>query len=268
MNKKTIVQNNETAIWENSKPVENLSEYFEIINEISLEFGNSKSLWFRGHSKNKYKLIPSIYRNDILEKYSKFTEYESFKLFKRKCGIENKNDFEYYYLMQHYGCPTRLLDWTESSLIALFFALFRIDNCENPVVWVIEPYAFNSMFLSESTIFFFYGNEIDKRVKSYFLGKSETKSIPDKPVAVFPAYYDNRVIAQKSCFTLFGSNKTPIDDLISYDLEFPLAKIRISKDNLINIQDEIITSGINYYTIMPDLEGLSKEIRKQYKMKI
>jgi hypothetical protein len=51
---------------------------------------------------------------------------------------------EWYFLMQHSGVPTRLLDWTDSALLALFFALnsnsLAPDDKEDAVVWMLDPW--------------------------------------------------------------------------------------------------------------------------------
>jgi hypothetical protein len=56
-----------------------------------------------------------------------------------------QNSWEWYFLMQHCGAPTRLLDWTESALIALFFAVRgKLGADENDAaVWILEPWKLN-----------------------------------------------------------------------------------------------------------------------------
>ena len=89
--------------------------------------------WFRGHQKADWLLKPKLYRDRNYGQVAEMNVEDEIReeFIKRApilCetlpdGSEERTEWEWYFIMQHFGTPTRLLDWTEGALIALYFAV-------------------------------------------------------------------------------------------------------------------------------------------------
>jgi hypothetical protein len=166
------------------------------------------------------------------------------------------SDWEWYFLMQHYGLPTRLLDWSEGALIALYFALFYkvTDDQSNPCVWMLNPFELNKIF-HEKTVTFQY---VDDLVRDY-LPPVWQPVIRDKPVAIRPAYKSKRIAAQKGVFTVHGTDQKPLEEIP--ELSNCLKKLTINFDELEYIKAELQMGGITESSLVPELSGLAAELR-------
>ena|SRR5215471_20130844 len=135
------------------KSVATIDQFVEWVEDVG-DFFTTKDVyeapWFRGHGSQHYVLTPSLYRteagrarlsDDLLR--SEFMR----KALPMVAERAPRDDWEWYFLMQHYRAPTRLLDWTDSALVALYFALTSYSPSAganiHPVVWALNPWALN-----------------------------------------------------------------------------------------------------------------------------
>lgn len=248
------------------------------ITQISKQYqkwNSPKYVWFRGEPDVMTRLTPKIYR--LKPDGSQHNENKLLQMFRMKAssfsqiGSTPPRDRidEWLFLAQHVGLPTRLLDWTENSLLALFFALKQDD----PIVWMLNPMGLNTYVSSRQT-----GEhiEFDEFPLTWFRPEDPLINIGhenirgawerdkkgiDYPIAVHPTYIHPRMSAQRSVFTVHGLRKEPLDNLIPSTI---IVKFEVSRRSRIKLLNDLKILGVQESSVFPDLDGLAKELTTNY----
>src|SRR4051794_3378288 len=122
-----------------SEFVERVLHYFNAWSDVDGE----TQLWFRSVNDGTYPLVPGAYWRERCDELSLFVGFQN--LAPMYLAREPLDEWDWYYVMQHYRIPTRLLDWTESPLTALYFALGSAVEGTPACVWVLDPIALNRL---------------------------------------------------------------------------------------------------------------------------
>ncbi len=170
-------------------------------------------LWFRGQRKASWSLQPYIYRNytPLLESQMIQRFMLKAQIFKDNCPAKTEYG-DWLVLMQHYGLPTRLLDWSESPLVAAYFATAGNKGEEGASISMLNPGLLNSSLHEFGTLpnLSTLSPELKERCHNAFkLPENRTSSF--RPVAVIASQNDFRMLNQMSCFTLHDMS-TPLDE--------------------------------------------------------
>ncbi|MHC4747033.1 MAG: FRG domain-containing protein [Planctomycetota bacterium] len=276
----------------NSVPVESVEDFITKVRTGIGHWTNPPTFkpWFRGQSDSKKPPTPSILRPDLKLKREQ-GEFDLATNFRLKAPaysptLETGRIDQWLILMRHHGVPTRLLDWTESPLAGLFFAVLKFINKPEkkinsvPGVWVLNPFALNQLSFENVEAFpntwtppadenfkIAFGTagkdwHLDPKTQKYFQ-YSPTKY----PFAFLPSYIHPRVASQKSCFTIHGIDKSDFEvigentNLIKpgYFLEY-----HILEESVRPIIDDLFSRGVTFTSLFPDLDNLAKDLKYQF----
>lgn len=239
---------------EDTKAIEKIrvTSFDEFMSRVLTYFDGS--YLFRGVSRTSWELIPSIGRRRYFADYSDYDEVETFKLFKaraRRCvSIAPQNDWEWLALAQHHQLPTRLLDWTESPLVAAFFATLGW-NGEPPK---LEPGKLSAV-VSDAEDSMVYVAKLD--------GVFETADTNRDPFEVEqveffqPPHVTPRLHAQLGAFSIHPTPTIPYRDS-------RLSRIIIPGYLRLMFQISLDTLGFSRSTMFPDIDGLAQQLGWRY----
>ena len=235
--------------------VDNIEDYLKLIKESkeeNIKNGNFEDFLFRGQRAD-HPLIPKLCRlkarGDLLP-----VEQLLLQEFKRTNpllieGQRPMDDWDYLTLGQHFGLPTRLLDWSNNALTALWFATGEPgteEKREQPfsIVWILMAHQ-----------------------KDFDLNIEQLSPFDVPETKIFrPRIIKQRINNQSGVFSIPSSKeileKRYMNQSDSYDEK--LIKVKIPAEKLSDIRTDLNTVGVNAFTIFPELEGLCTYLQWRY----
>lgn len=251
------------------------STFEEVLSQIEAFQASANVPWYRGCSRLRYDLLPKIARGAKgARKFSDVRPNENrmYREFRERAKphVTGHADDEWdnMFIMQHYGVPTRLLDWSESPFVALFFALQprKSGYEEDPVVWMVKPEEWNAAVMPFSADEDRILDKTHRRLGDYGFGK-EFERYRDEPLMMKGSYNSPRIVAQRGCFTIFGKSFDSLQNIAASHPDLPkdvLQNLVIDRRKAGEIFHSLIKKGVTETFVYPDMEGLSLEVSRKH----
>lgn len=241
--------------------VKNLTDFLEEINKIQAQ---EDVVWYRGQCDSAHTLIPSVLRaqKDLNNNTYYFNEQEMMYEFMYRAGQidnsvpESKEYAKWLPIMQHYGLPTRLLDWTTAPLVALYFALQDAET--DGAIWCINPKKLNLKPVG------YYIPPIDyrstKSIVDAAFSKEKDEQCRPRIIACTCIGSYLRMFTQQANFTIHSKKLRDLTELEAVK-DF-MYKIIIPKDINYELSQYLRMMGITDDYIYPDLEHIANVIKR------
>jgi len=271
-----------------AKPVSSISEFLGHVDRWQAQWGKRTvfpwKLWFRGepYRTSPTRLRPKLYRSKFPRKYLRYEEQELRAEFRRHAaslmqGVQPNGPlahWEWYFLMQHHGVPTRLLDWTDGSLVGLYFAIssrHANDSGGDAAVYVLDPYWLNKLAFQDlriakpnrpAGVVFPDWSDTWPELSEY-LPKDpfdRARLRPEMPLAITPSHLSARFAAQKSQFTIYGRDRGARLLKLAVERDSRIRVIPVAQKSIMKMRTELANCGISESTVYPDLDGLGREL--------
>lgn len=226
----------------------------------------SSRWWFRGQRNAEWDLLPSVRRGHSKQQERYLTNLFYTGAQSRYPACPPGNDYgAWLALMQHYGLPTRLLDWTHSLLVAAYFAtkysfdMDQADDLTDAAIWLLNPTKLNESQGYEPVFPPLNATSVESLVRPAMKG-GDTGELA--VLAVAPIESDVKMFAQQGAFTVHVADE-PLN--VMPGSEEWLKKIVVPVQHVPRMALELDVLGLRLAGLFPDLYHLAREIKKGHR---
>lgn len=224
---------------------------------------------FRGIPDAGYRLETTLMR--LRGRYVDLENHllRNFKKYAHRDVVSGNSVWHWLAVAQHFGLPTRILDWTYSPFCALHFATSDLDRFDtDAVVWAVNYVKAHRLLpknlqiqLEREGANVFTVEMLSESVKTL----QELESLRESPFVLFfePPSIDDRIANQYAFFSVMSDPQAVLDDWIE---QHPAVarKIIIPAGLKWEIRDKLDQANITERVLFPGLDGLSKWLKRHY----
>ena len=241
------------------EPISSISSISELLTVLKDNPLQGSAYWYRGQSKDIWQLEPSLARiQGGLQQ-----ERNLLARFKQNASLLLQplpsSDWEWLTIMQHHRIPTRMLDWTESPLVALYFAIIDHLDC-NGSLWILDPALLNRASNIAPDYAPYIPSIDDDAAENYAPDSLASEQYSRlRPIALIGPRNTPRMQAQLGVFTIIHRDPISIEDV---DDGQHVLKCTIPYDAKQDLIDELALLAINKFQLFPELESLGEMLTR------
>jgi len=238
--------------------------------EIAGTLDQGRFLWFRGISCSTHSLKPKICRDgkpedEVFDRETRLlTRFRQRSMAYWTSGYP-QTDWEHLFAMQHFGMPTRLLDWSENLFVSCHFALNESPSHSHdgsciPVIWCVDPIAWNRSTAALSG----YGDAIHvlttaaEELEAY--QPRTTRKRLKSPIAMYGSHNSDRIVAQRGTFMVWGKDVRSLEEIVE-EQSVNMWKIILTGERE-DMSESLRHLGFSETMVFPELTSLSTELNR------